>query len=245
MKSFLVLLVAALCSCAQANVTSTITQSYPLAAAGVVRLENINGAVEITGWDKNEVSLVAIKSAGDEEELARIEVVITATPDRLVIKTEHHKKSFFNFDWHGEVTYRLKVPAGVSLEKIAVVNATVRVDKVNGPMTLESVNGDIDATDVAASGQFKTVNGAMSVSYRQLRAADDISFRTVNGSCVVKVPAGAAFRIDGHTVNGGMECDFPVTIEESGRGKFKAHAGEGGPSISFHAVNGGLRIRTT
>ncbi len=36
-------------------------QSYPLAAGGSFLLENVNGSVQVEGWDRNEVEVRAVK----------------------------------------------------------------------------------------------------------------------------------------------------------------------------------------
>ena len=58
-------------------------QTYPLAADGRVSLENINGAVHVTAWDRNEVKVDAVKSAYRRERLdeAKIEVQSEANSD--------------------------------------------------------------------------------------------------------------------------------------------------------------------
>ena len=38
-------------------------QTYPLSAGGRISLENINGAVRVTAWDRNEVKVDAVKTA--------------------------------------------------------------------------------------------------------------------------------------------------------------------------------------
>ena len=66
MKSSLLPLLAhgpALTTAASAKVTEKFSQTYPLDANGSIRLENVNGSVEIIAWDKNEVALEAEKSA--------------------------------------------------------------------------------------------------------------------------------------------------------------------------------------
>src|SRR5690242_17534734 len=36
-------------------------QTYPLAAGGSFLLENVNGSVQVEGWDRNEVEVRAVK----------------------------------------------------------------------------------------------------------------------------------------------------------------------------------------
>ncbi len=56
---------------AQNRVQEEFHQTYQLARDGRVQLENINGSVRITGWDRNEVKVDAVKWAYTKERLSR------------------------------------------------------------------------------------------------------------------------------------------------------------------------------
>jgi hypothetical protein len=224
------------------NVTETFKQTYPISATGTVHLENVNGLVEIIAWDKNEVSVEAIKSAPEPGDLARISLKIDSTPDRLSIETEHKKKKLLVGTWRGEVHYTLHVPAGIRLEKISVINDQIRVRNVKGSVHLTTVNGHIDATGLGATGRFETVNGEISVVYASLSGIDALSLRTVNGRCDLTVPKDAAFSVDSKSVSGGVRTDMPIKIEKSGLAHFRGSVGDGGPKITFNSVNGELVI---
>src|SRR6188768_2637663 len=154
---FLALLASASIA-ASAKVTEKFAQTYPLDAKGSIRVENVNGSVEIVAWDKAEVSLEAEKSAKNQDALSRMHLKIESTSSQLSIKTEHEKA------WKGwdsanaQVHYKLMVPAAVSLEKIKVVNANIRVTGLKGSVDLKTVNGSIDAKDLSGRGEFETVN---------------------------------------------------------------------------------------
>lgn len=225
-----------------ATVTEMFRQTYPLTADGVIQLENVNGAVEITTWDRPEVSLEAEKSAPDDDYLSRIHLVISASPDRLTIKTVYEKKWSLFGDTRGEVRYKLIVPAGVSLKKIDVVNSNIVVRGVRGPVELETVNGGIEATGLARTGHFTTVNGPITVRYEHLESADAVALNTVNGSCRLFVPKGAGFELDASSVNGGLSCDLPVSLEKSSHHHLRGTVGAGGPKVTLESVNGGLDV---
>ena len=234
---------AALTIAASAKVSEKFTQTYPLAANGSIRLENVNGSVEIIAWDKAEVSLEAEKSAKDQDALSRMHLKIESAPSTLFIKTELEKAWKFWDHANAQVHYKLMVPAGVKLEKIDVVNANIRVTGVKGMVNLDSVNGSIDAKDLSGPGEFETVNGSITVAYSTLPAsADEISLDTVNGSCTLKLPVDAAFSLDADTVNGRVRCDFPITLANSGKHDLRGTVGTGGPSIELDSVNGSLTV---
>jgi len=227
---------------ARGHVIENFSQTYPLAPDGVIRLENVNGSVEITAWDKAEVRLEAEKAAPDEEQLKRIHLEIDATASRLSVKTRYEKKStFFNTD-RGEVHYRLKVPAGASLENIDVVNCSVTVRGVRGRAELNSVNGRIEGSGFAGAGRFETVNGSIAVAYDALPPSGSVALKSVNGSCHLTVARDAGFELRADSVNGSIRCDLPVTLEKSGGHHLRGRVGSGGCEVILDSVNGGLAI---
>ncbi len=233
----------ALASTASAKVTEKFSQSYPLDANGTIHLENVNGSVEIIAWDKAEVSLQAEKSANNAEGLARIHLKIESSAHRLQIKTEHEMKWKFWDNMNAQVHYTLMVPAGVSLEKIDVVNSSIHVTGVKGSVNLDTVNGNIDAEGLTGPGAFETVNGSITAAYTSLAAHPEISLETVNGSCTLVLPADAAFRLATETVNGRTSCDFPITLEKSGKHEMRGTVNGGGSDVKMESVNGGLSVK--
>jgi hypothetical protein len=241
------LILALLVSASLANTpsaTETFSQSYPMSSDGTIRLENLNGLVEIIGWDRNEVHVEAVKTAPKAEDLASIEVRVDASYNRIAIKTAYDKKLTSVGVSRGDVRYILHVPADIHLEEIGVVNSEIRVRDVTGPVNLKTVNGRIEATGLAGSGRFESINGSVSAAYSRLTGIGALSFRTVNGRCDLTVPKGAVYHISSKSVNGGVRADTPVKMEKSASGLFSGSSGSGGPEIDFNSVNGELAIHT-
>jgi len=227
---------------ARATVTEKFNQTYPLESTGTVSLANVNGDIEIVGWEKNEVSLEAEKIASDAEGLQRIQIVIEHTPAQLRIKTEFDRKWKFWGNNHAEVRYKLHVPATAALKKIDVVNAGVRVRGVKGYVDLDTVNGSIDAEGLAHGGRFDTVNGSVRAVFAAVATGDRIVVDTVNGTGTVSLPTEAAFTLKADTVNGRISCDFPITLGKSGRRHLAGTVNGGGAEIVLDSVNGSLSL---
>ena len=243
MKSLLTLLAFSVLTLGTAaKVTEKFSQTYPLAANGTISLDNVNGSIEIMAWDKAEVSFEAEKRAKDDEALSHLHLKIESTASRLTIKTEYEKQWKFWKNAQAEVHYKLMVPAGVSLDKIDVVNASIHVSGVKGYVNLDSVNGSIEADGLAGASRFDTVNGSITIAYATLPPAEDISLDTVNGSCTLRLPANAAFHLDADTVNGHVSCDFPITLEKSGRHTLRGTVNGGTSKVKLDSVNGGLTV---
>jgi hypothetical protein len=242
------LLVLSLASAASADPYSSFekfSKTYPLVATGTVQLSNINGSVDIVAWDKPEVLVEAEKRAPSDEDLQRLQIKVEATADHLVIKTEHERMSgWFSKNARGEVRYQLKVPAGVRLEKIGVVNSNITVTGVRGAVNLSTVNGRIRASGLGADAQLDTVNGSITAEFDTFKAGQILKAKSVNGGCEFTLPKDAAAQVDTSTVNGSTRCAFPITLEKSSRRSLRGTIGGGGATLKVSTVNGSIAIKS-
>lgn len=227
---------------AHGTVSEKFSQTYPFNADGVVSLNNTNGDVEIVAWDRNEVSIEAEKIASDAEGLQRMKIVIEHAPAALKVKTERDTTWKFWGNYRAEVRYKLRVPAGVSLKKIDVVNSRLVVKGVKGHVDLDTVNGTIEASGLAAGGNFDTVNGTIRASFSKVNRGDRIVLDTVNGTCELTLPADAAFDLKADTVNGRISCDFPLNVSTKGRKTLAGTVNGGGAQVVLDSVNGSLSV---
>ncbi len=245
MKSSLFLAAAllALVPVARASVTETVSKTFPLSADGTVHLENVNGDIDITAWDKPEISIVAEKKAKNEEDLARVTLEFDASPSRVTIKTRYPKTGWFGSNIRASVRYKLMVPAGAHLEKIDTVNSAITVTGVQGRVNLDTVNGSISATGLAADAVLDSVNGALHAEFASLARVTTVKLDSVNGSATVTLPKGAGASIDADTVNGRVSIDQPVKLGKLHRRSLDGQIGEGGPRIDLETVNGSISIK--
>ncbi|WP_438483199.1 DUF4097 family beta strand repeat-containing protein [Oleiharenicola lentus] len=231
---------------AHAAVTETFKQNYPLNATGAIRLDNVNGNIEITTWDKAEVALEAVKSAKDEEKLKRISVEIDTQPGTLSIKTKYAKPTGLKFNnVEGSVTYKLTVPAGATLEKIDAVNSEVTIAGVKGRVNVDVVNGRINASDLGGTTKLESVNGTINVAFASLENVQTVDLESVNGRVTVALPKGANASIDAETVNGRVNVDQAIKLSKSGRRSLRGDLGSGGPKFEIETVNGSISITET
>ena len=117
-------------------------QSYPLSPNGRVILRNVNGAVCITGWDRAEVQVSAVKKAETQQALDETHIEINASGDMIDIRTRYPEGERRNAP---SVDYTISVPRTAVLEKINTVNGSVRIEGVAGPEA---------ANNAAAGGAF-------------------------------------------------------------------------------------------
>ncbi|MCL4178826.1 MAG: hypothetical protein KJ072_13930 [Verrucomicrobia bacterium] len=71
---------------AEKPVTEVTVQAYPLSSAAKVRIESSCGAITISGWDREECKLEAVKRAGNSVELTAISVEVEVHGDRVAVR---------------------------------------------------------------------------------------------------------------------------------------------------------------
>lgn len=233
---------------------------------------NVNGSVDFAPSSDNMVHLVAEKrSNGRGMDDIHYEVVqsggnvticaIWNDNSRCEDGGMQQLRRNDNNDNHSSVRITVQVPrslrigahsvnGGVSVSDVGAevrantVNGGVRVRNATGPVRANTVNGGVDVNTSAGPVTAETVNGNVDARMASLQGDDDMSFKTVNGSVAIWVPArfDANFRFD--TVHGGINSDFPMTL--SGRwGPRHASGtiGNGGRDLRASSVNGSIDLR--
>src|SRR5262249_34972137 len=233
-----------------AELTEELHKTYRIDADGRVSLKNVNGAVSITGWDRNEVQVDAVKRARTKEALDEASIVIDSASGSISIRTRYPEAEQRR-SWKGResasVEYTLKVPRGARLSAIGTVNGAVTVKDVAGSVKASTVNGAVTAQNLANEAQLSTVNGPVEATFHKLEGTPSISLHTVNGNISLTIPDKANADLNASTVHGGIAGDLGMPIWPGAKiGKsFSAQIGKGGARIRLNSVNGGIRILST
>ena len=233
---------------------------------------NINGSVDFTPSADNMVHLVAEKrSNGREMDDIHYEVVQdggnvticaiwnnnSRCEDGGMQQLRHNDHN----ENHSSVRITVQVPrsvrvgthsvnGGVSVRDVGAevkantVNGGVTVRNASGPVRAETVNGGVDVNTSAGPVTAETVNGNVDARMATLSGNDDMTFKTVNGSVAIWVPArfDATFRFD--TVHGGIDSDFPMTLSGKWGPRHAAGTiGAGGRDLRASSVNGSIQLR--
>src|ERR1700730_1323759 len=85
----LVLAVAAplLLAAFEPNKTETVHYSYPMQPGSRLTVENMNGSIEISGWDQNMIDITATKHAETAQMLAQLKVDVATAGGGVQIRT--------------------------------------------------------------------------------------------------------------------------------------------------------------
>lgn len=227
--------------------TEDFHQTYVLAPDGRVELDNINGSVHITAWDRNEVKVDAVKYAGTKERLDEAKIHVDAGSDHVSIRTEYpdHNHTFDDDspDNPAGVDYTLTVPRAVRLDEIKLVNGPLDVAGVNGEVRASCVNGKLTARDLSGRTQLSVVNGRLEAEFSKI-GQSPVKLTDVNGSLNLYLPSDANATLDASNVNGSIDNDFGL---QANRHQYvgsdlRGDVGGGGTRIELRNVNGPIAI---
>ena len=123
-------------------------------------LDNENGSVEISSWERNEVEVNAIKFASTESQLHDVKIETNATPSLVSIRTIRQRTMHGN----SGARYTIRVPKHMILDRIHSTNGSITVESVAAPVNLESTNGALHFTRVEGRIEGRTTNGSIELS---------------------------------------------------------------------------------
>ena len=232
-----------------------LTQSFPFNADGHFSLDNVNGRIEIHGWNSNAVVIAAVIHGKTGESIEAIKVSIDSQVDRASVHTEQPRsQAGFHWNWrwllnnwrdNASVDYTVQVPAQARLANISSVNGHVEIDGVTGDIAGSTVNGAAQIQNAAGRLKLSTVNGRITADMSRLGEGQSVALDAVNGRIELAVPENADAKFSVSTVNGGITSEFSaleVKKEFPVSKRLNGSLGHGAASVKISTVNGGVKI---
>jgi hypothetical protein len=223
-------------------------QSYPLAAGGMIGLENVNGDVSIEVWERDEVRVYAVKSASTTELLDGLEIKVDAGKRGLHIDTQYPstRHQYGKHHSHMKVEYTLTVPRLARIDDIDLVNGNLSVAGVEGGVSAATVNGNILVRDCAGDAHLSTVNGGIEARVDRLGPANSLDMESVNGRLDLYLASSIGADLKADSVNGRLKNDFGIDVR---KGKyvgsdFQGTVGGGGAEVALETVNGSINVHS-
>src|SRR5580700_65222 len=228
--------------------TEEFHQTYTLTPDGRVELDNINGDVHISTWDRNEVKVDAVKYADSKDRLDEARIEVDSDKEHLSIRTKYRDHdNTFSWGSHNNppsVEYTLTVPRTARLDEIKLINGEFDVTGVSGEVHASCINGRLEAHNLSGRAELSTINGKLDARFDQL-AGSSVELNSVNGPVELTIPSDSKAEIEASTVSGGIENDFGLHVNNH---RFVGHdlRGElagGGTRIELKNVNGRIAVR--
>ena len=133
--------------------------SYPLKPGGRLSVENFNGSVEITGWDKDTVEIDGRQYASTLELRDAIKIDVAASDGLVQIRTIRPGDRYGNMG----ARYTIRAPRKVNLDRIVTSNGGLKVDEIEGIIRLRTSNGSIRTARIRGDLDATTSNGGIDI----------------------------------------------------------------------------------
>ena len=229
---------------ARADQREEFHKTYPLSAKGTVELQNVNGSVTITGWDKNEVQIDAVKTGRDKQSLDDARIEIEASSDRVEVRTRYPEHNDDGHRYSASVEYTLHVPRSARLDEVQTVNGNVKVEGIDGQVHVSSVNGNAVAQDLKSNLRLSSVNGQVRAVMAAMPASQSVQLECVNGTVELTLPSDADAELTASTMHGAIDNDFNMPVNKGYVGRnLQAKLGSGATQVKLSTVNGSIRIQ--
>jgi DUF4097 and DUF4098 domain-containing protein YvlB len=222
-----------------------INQTVELSRGANVKVQGINGFVEITTADTNSAEIHIVRTAKTPADLEFRKVIIEHQAGSLVIRGEREDEGRNKRGGHGpdvrqEVTLRL--PRSVSLG-VSGVNGRVTVGELDGSVDVSGINGPVEVARAGSAANISGVNGSVTMALSRI-SDEGLTVSGVNGRVVLSFSDDLDANLDVNGVNGSIDLDVPrVTVQgKISPQRMKATIGAGGPPIHVTGVNGSVRL---
>lgn len=230
----------ALAVSAHAEEREEFHKTIPLTANGSVAVSNINGAIKVSTWDRNEVQIDAVKTAENLEKLKEARIEVTGDADRVKVSTRYPEQTN-----HGaaRVEYTLMVPRSVRIDKIENVNGAVEIRGATSEVHAGTVNGDVIVDNSTGQLKLGTVNGSLRAALSNSQKGAELD--CVNGKIELTLPSDANAHVTASTVHGSISSDFQLPVQRSrwmGSSNVDARLGDGLVAVKLSTVNGSISV---
>jgi len=176
-----------------ATAEQKLTKRVNVASDATVEVSNVQGSVDVTAWDRNEVELVAVLES-DKDELE-----FEATERHVRIEVDRPKGKYRHGD-ADDAILTLRVPKGARLI-VDTVSADINVSGARGEQRLKSVSGDVETQAFDAPVSLASVSGDVTLAGNGGKAL--VKTENVSGSATV---SGIRGSYEGEVVSGNISA---------------------------------------
>lgn len=219
-------------------------KNFDLKAGERVRVEGINGQVEIQTSDSKTAEVYVRRSADSADSLHRREMIIEQTSEGLIVRAQQNHLGFwehlFGHDSKEEVT--IKAPRQIALS-LKGVNGRVTTGDIDGPLEARGINGRVELGQTSDSATISGINGNISVGLKQLTERG-ARVSGVNGNIELRLSSELNADLTTRGMNGRLNSEIPTVSVDSDddRAHYSAHIGNGGAPITISGINGNVRL---
>ncbi len=128
---------------------------------------------------------------------------------------------------------------------------SVRVRTQSGDVAIRSALRGLDGESssgefqvASAGGRVRVTTASGTLQLRAIAPFSTLDATTSSGDLTLRLAPGTGARLDVTTSSGDIECNIPITLEQSDRRRITGRIGSGGPPIRLSSASGGIVVMT-
>jgi hypothetical protein len=219
-------------------------KSFELKAGDRVRVEGINGTVEIQTSDTRTAEVLVKRTAESPSALRRREIIIEQTSDGLLVRGEQNRLGLWDklFGSNPKEEVVIKAPRQIALS-LKGVNGRVTAADIDGPLEAKGINGGVQLGQTSGSAEISGINGNISLGLKQL-GERGARVSGINGNIELRLAAALNADLTAKGMHGRVNSEIPtITVDGDDYGsRYTARIGSGGSPITISGVNGNVRL---
>jgi hypothetical protein len=188
---------------------ATIKFSDP-AKPGTLKIVVGHGNLSITGGDAAEITVKSeAKATNAKPRKDGLRVLSASSGYSLVEKDNVVTLDALSDGWAGGgANFRVTVPRNTNVVVANSFGGDVTCTGVSGDLEIKNISGEIRLEDVSGGALVETMNGEIRAAIRELHDGKPLSFTSMNGEVVLRLPADTKANVRLRTQNGSILTDF-------------------------------------
>jgi DUF4097 and DUF4098 domain-containing protein YvlB len=223
--------------------TETVDRTVAIAAGGTLTVDNFSGQVRISGTDRQDVSVHAVRRA-PRERLNRIALDVQSDGQNVSVRANKRDSDAHGNDNVVETDLTIEVPRGTNL-RVTTFSSPLEVTDVagsrhvfksfSGALRFDRVTAPIEAETFSA-----TIEGTLTAE-----ASRQVQLRTFSGDIEVRLAPETSGPVEFVTFSGGFDSDVPLALSSKSGKTIRGHLGQGtrsDASLRFKTFSGSVRL---
>jgi len=223
--------------------TEHVTRTAALAPGGTLKLRNFSGRVTITGTDRQDASIDAVRHAS-RERLETIKLDIHMEGSTLVVNANHRDFSpFKRNDRVVDTEFTIEVPRRTSLDA-DLFSSPISVDGLEGTHRVHGFSSRVRLENMTGPIRVHTFSGPVDIRAATWESDQSYDIDTFSGSVNLQIPDTATGSIAFNSFSGHLNSDIPLTLRSGNRRSLRADLGTTGTgsTLRFKTFSGSVRI---
>ena len=218
---------------------SRTTRTLRVARNLPLNLQATVGDIEVTGWNRSEVTIEIVRKAPTADSLAGISAAVDLDSARLQISAVQRDQQHVT-RLNGSIV--VHAPADQPVEAIDLFEGRISLHNMRRGVRAKVDHGSIDGTALSGSIRLETIVGDVRVERALL--TDMLRLRAFNGNVALGLTASPTnARILALSLGGSIQSDIPLNMKKQFGPRFgEATIGRGSPVVSIDVVNGDISI---